>query len=92
MKNLDVVLGGKNERVSMVACTGDGAGVTDGGWKSPIEEPLFDCLLRQCLWTRMVTPFGAVFVEVVLWEVKLYMVIGSTMVRGCDVIYGFVEW
>ena len=38
----------------------------------------------------MVAPFGAVFVAVVSWEVKRYMFIGSIMVRGFDVIDGFI--
>ena len=91
MKHLGGFLGGKNERVSMEACTGGGAGVSDGGWKGSIEETWFDCLIRQCLWTRTVTPFGAVFVAVVSWEVQCYMLLGSIMVRGCDVVYVFFE-
>ena len=37
-------------------------------------------------------PFGAVFVAVVSWEIKCYILIGSIMVRGCDVIEGFIGW
>ena len=42
MKHLGGVLSGKNERVSRDDCTGGGAGVDDGRWKSSIEDPLFD--------------------------------------------------
>ena len=74
----------------MEACTGGGVGVSYGRWKCSIEDPLFDLLLRQFLCTRMVAPFGAVFVAVVSCEVKCYILIGSIMVSGCNLIDRFI--
>ena len=70
MKDLGGFLVGNNEQVFMETCTGGGSGVADGGRKSSIDDPLFDCLLRQCLWASTVAPFGDVFVAVISWEVK----------------------
>ena len=92
MKDLGGFLVGNNEQVFMETCTGGGSGVADGGRKSSIDDPLFDCLLRQCSCIRTVATFGAVFVAGVSWEVKRYMFLSSIMVCSCDVIDGFIVW
>ena len=92
MKNLGGVLGGKNERISIEDCTRCGASVGDGGSRGSIEDPVFDCLLRQCLWTRTVALFGDVFVAVVSLEVKRYMLLGPIIVRGYYSVDRFIGW